>query len=248
VAQNPGVRLPAALRVGTILGSASGGRVSVKIDGATLTLPLLRGYTPTINDQVLVALQGRRGFILGALGTAPVAPPAPSVIVSPPAEDPTVAKPRTGSTVFKPTSSGSYRNGSWRGDTNDLYQGDWSGRGINTGAAFYGNGPHGLAPAVCTGVRVKLLREDGGVYGGVSPTLKLWQEKARSGAPNERRSTGGPSLSIGESSTFTLPDAWGQELIDGTAGGIGCKVAGSSPYVHLNGPTMAVVIDWRKDA
>lgn len=236
------------LAVATAQGAAAGGRVGVLLDGALLTVPVLRGLAPAAGDQVLVTRQGRRAYVIGLLGTAATGSAASSTRLAPPPEDPTPTAPRTGSTVFKPTSTGSYRNGSWRGDTNDLYQGDWSGRGINTGAAFYGNGPRGLKPATCTRVRVRLRRESGGSYGGVSPTLKLWQEKARSGAPNELRSTGGPSLSIGESSTFTLPDAWGQDLIDGVAGGIGIKVGGSNPYVHLDGPYMAVLIDWRKDA
>lgn len=241
-------RHPTDLAVATALSAAAGGRVAATLDGSNVTIPILRGLAPAAGDQLLVTRQGRRAYVIGLLGTAATGAAPVSTRPPPTADDPTPAAPRTGSTVFKPTSSGSYRNGSWRGDTNDLYQGDWSGRGINTGAAFYGRGPSGLKPATCTRVRVKLLRQDGGVYGGVNPTLKLWVEKARSGAPNEKRSTGGPSLSIGESSTFTLPDSWGQDLIDGTAGGIGIKVGGSSPYVHLDGPSMAVLIDWRKDA
>jgi hypothetical protein len=237
--------------VGEILAAPSSGRVSVRVDGATLSLPIVRSYTPTVGDECLVLMRRHGGFVIGAPGTAP---PAANVVPSstaqapPPADDPTPSRPKYGSDVFRPTSTGSYRNGSWRGDTNDLYGGDWSGRGSNKGGAYYGKGPRGLRGATVTRVRVKLRRQDGGVYGGVTPTLRLLAESSRSGAPNDVLSTAGPSLSIGEAVTFTLPDAWGQRMVDGTAGGIGVWSASSSPYVHLDGPSLSLLIDWKRSS
>ena len=42
-------------------------------------------------------------------------------------------------------------------------------------------------------------------------------------------------MEVGEVRTVSLPTSWGQKLVNGTAGGIGIHVAGSSPYVRLAG-------------
>jgi len=231
------------IRVGEVTTTASGGKCSVRVDDQTLRLHVLRGYTPTVGDEALVAVRGANGYVFGALGTAPPAP-APARDASdkpPPPEDPVY-----GADVFKPRQTGSYRGGSWRGDTRDLYQGDWTGRGVNQGAAFYGNGPRGLRGATVRRVRVTLKRNSGGSYGAVRPTLRLIAEKARAGAPNYIDNTLGPLLKIGERQTFTLPDSWGAQLIAGTAGGVGIYVAGASPYVALEGSAMSLRIEWKK--
>jgi len=152
-----------------------------------------------------------------------------------------------GSDVFRPNSTGSYRNGSWRGDTPNLYQGDWSGRGVNTGAAFFGRSVKGLRGVTVTRIRVRLKRLEGGAYAATAPTLHLFSENGRtSGGPTTVTSTAGPALRIGESRDFTLPDTWGSQLVAGTAGGVGIRVAGSSPYVQIRGASLALLIDWRK--
>lgn len=230
------------VRVGEITAGASGGKCTVLVDETALKLHVLRGYTPTVGDEVLVILRRGQGYVLGALGTAP---PAPRV-TSPTDVAPPPTSLQTGSTVFRPTSTGTYRGGSWRGDTRDLYQGDWTGRGVNRGAAFYGNGPRGLRGVTVTRVRVTLKRLSGGSYAAQSPTVRLIQEKARAGAPNYIDSTGGPSLRIGQSKTFDLPVAWGTQLVAGTAGGVGIYVGGSAPYVALDGGPMALRIDWKR--
>lgn len=238
----PGLRL----RVGEVTAGLSGGRITVLVDESSLKLPSVRGYTPTVGDQVLVLLRGQGGYVVGALGSAPPPPPAPEDPVNPwkppPPEDPV-----KGSDPFKPVFTGSYRGG-WRGDTRNLYQGDWSGRGVNTGAAYFGLGPRGLRGATATRVRITLERLSGGIYGGQSPTLRLLTDKKKpAGAPAEvGPSTAGPSLDIGERRTFDLPVAWGQSMIDGNSGGVGIRVAGSSPYIQLNGARIVLRIDWRK--
>lgn len=241
----------AQVRVGEVTAAASGGLVSVLLDDAVLSLPVIRGYTPQVRDECLVLMQQAGGFVVGALGTAPRAAPVPGEDATknePPPEDSTADKPIKGSDVFRPVYTGTYRSGSWRGDTSSLYQGDWTGRGNNTGAAFYGKGPRGLRGATVTRARVKLKRLAGGTYGGVSPTLHLWSQQTRpGGSPTSVDSVSGPNLSIGESTTFQLPDTWGQRMVDGTAGGVGIRVGGSSPYVQLaGGGAIALLLDWRK--
>jgi hypothetical protein len=235
--------------VGVILAAPAGGRVSVRVDGATLSLPLIRSYAPTVGDTCLVLRRESSGWVLGALGTAPPAAPPPTTNVPPPvADDPTAAKPRTGSDVFVPTSSGTYRDGAWLPDTVDVYQGDASGRGLNYGAAYYGAGPNGIRGATVTRARLRIRRQVGGSSFPQAPTLRLLTGTVRpAGAPVSSSSTPGPALAAGEETTYDLPTSWGQALVDGTAGGIGTWVdPDPNPYIRTDGPTLAVLLDWTR--
>lgn len=53
-------------RVGTVTGT-SGTKVIVTVDGASLTLPRLATYTPTLGDVVQIAYPPARPFVLGKI-------------------------------------------------------------------------------------------------------------------------------------------------------------------------------------
>ena len=236
------------VRVGRILAAAAGGKVSTSVDGATLSLRLLRGYTPTVGDACLVLRREGSGFVLGALGTAPASTPPPTTNVPPPVADvATVAKPRTGSTVLVPASSGTFRDGVWL-ETADLYQGDASGRGLNYGAAYYGPGPAGLSGATVTRARLRIRRQAGGSSFPQAPTLRLLSGTVRpAGTPVAVASTAGPSLAVGEETIHDLPLTWGQQLVNGTAGGVGIWVdPAADPYIRTDGPSLSVLLDWTR--
>ncbi len=250
------LRHPTYTRVGEILAAPAGGRVSVRVDGAILSLPIVRSYAPTIGDQALVILQRRKGYVVGALGTAATGTAPVSTRPAPTPDDPTVATPRTGSNVFKPTWSGYLRAGTWIKNNGDLWQGDPNGRGRMFGAAFYGGGPFGLRGSVCTRARVRLTRMNGGSQ--AAPTLRLLTEKSLpAGTPTIAATQVGPSLYPFTQSydpnvriapvtvTYALPTSWGQDLIDGVRGGIGIWVAADTPVIEL--APIDLLLDWRKD-
>lgn len=171
-----------------------------------------------------------RLWILGTFGEQ-VAVPEPPDPDDPdagqPPEEPTVTTVR-----LNPTATGTARGGSVRPDTQDLYQGDWTGRGINAGMAVYK--ARQLSGTVLS-AKVRIKRLDGGVFAAEAPTLRLMTQDSLVGNPTWQDSKVGPALKAGETATVGLPDAWGQALIEGTAGGIGIYVPSTSPYVHLAG-------------
>lgn len=239
-----GVRNPSTTLLGWVVSSTST-TVTVDLGEQTVTMPKVRDYaSPAANDVVLVIKTGRLLYCIGAVNAAPVVkPPADPEVPPPPASN----EVRTRS--FRPVSVGTYRGG-WRGDTGDVLQGDWSGHGVNQGAAYYGSGPAGLTGTAVSGtVRVKRLA--GGVSAPQSPTFRLLDHKRRpAGAPSFSDTFAGPAIAIGDTRAVALPTAWVTALINGTAGGIGIGVAGSSPYIRLAGrgawaPSFELTIKWK---
>lgn len=231
---------------GTVTSAPPGSQITVSAAGVSYTLPFLGSYTPVVNDSVAImwGASGEGGVVLGKCGTiaAPAAPAAPS---TPPPPPPMAS---SGTARISATDSCQYRGGQWgaAGDRN-VYQGNW-GWGDNTGAWFYGNTPHDtLAGRTITGLRVRVSRRSGGVYGAQAAHLYRHTSTSRPGGDVSR--VDGPtdvSIGIGESAWVNLPAAWGQAIVD-SGGGIG--VAGS-PYVVLNGidadPESGLLeLDWR---
>lgn len=240
--------------LGRIL-SRSGTRVVVEIDGEPLpTMELARHLhgdtSAAAGDACLVATVHGARYVVAVLGTAPAPPPPPP---PPPdsAEDETVVQPKappvvTGSTPVTPVWTGTYRAG-WRSDTADLYQGDWTGRGVNVGAAYYGSGF--TTWGELRAVRVHLRRKPGaGVNASQAPTMALLAGGRRpSGAPSVLATAPGPGLRPGGSASFTVPAVWLPRLASGEAGGIGCTTGGSrAPYIALeaSGAGMTATADW----
>ena len=252
--------------VATATTSVSGGAVLATAAGITITVRVTTGLSPAQGDRILVV---RHGSVYWGIATIPAPPTVtPTPVAAPdtapdtgdtaPAPKPTVT---TGTLTCVPTATACYRDGSWRSDgdpTNsfDLYQGRYSGSsfGRNTGCAFYGSKPHTLNGATCTKATVKLKRLSAGDFAARAVTLRLVSQTSRpSGAPTLNESTGGPSLKIGDTSTFTLPNSWGQALIDGSRGGIAINVGSDDPYIHLAGrgswsAAMTLTISWRRSS
>jgi hypothetical protein len=250
---------------GMAVSSASGGACLVDIAGTTVTARVALALTVATGNLLLLSRLGSTYYVTNVLPPAPVvAPAAPPPPDSPPVDTgdtPPPSKPTTttGTLTCVPTVTACYRDGSWRSDGDpvnsfDLYQGRYGGSsyGRNTGCAFYGSKPHTLSGATCTRATLKLKRLSAGDFAGRAVTLRLVSQTSRpSGSPTLNESTTGPSLGIGDSTTFTLPTSWGQSLIDGSRGGIAISISSDTPYIHLAGrgswsAAMTLSLSWRR--
>lgn len=220
--------------VGPVLATAtatkSGSTVTASIAGITVTVQVARDLTVAAGDVLLVQRVGSQWVavcrMFAASTTLPDADPVPT-------PNPGTV---TGSLTVSPVETRSYRNGGWRTDNTDVYQGQYGGNGNHTGAVFYGSKPRSLDGATVTSATVQVRRDRGGTYAAQSTTMRLVTEATRpSGAPTLTSSTTGPSLAVGSSTTFTIPTSWAQSIVDGTAGGIGFYDADGSPYVVFAG-------------
>ena len=233
-------------RTGRITAWTSTTRLAT-VEGIPAPVPALRHVTSiAVGDTAVVIQQGGQAWLVGVMG---VEPPPASPVVPPPSEDqdvvitPPAPPPATPVTIqLRPTFSGSYRAGAWRGDTSDLYQGDYTGRGINTGGCWWGPLPSSILSAT-----LRLERGDAGAGAATAPTLCLLAGVARpGGAPTIRASVAGPALARGRGTDWAVPAAWISQLAAGTAGGIGCTSGGSrTPYVSLlaSGVGMTLAIE-----
>lgn len=252
---------------GTALTAVSGGACLVRVGGIQITARVATTLTIAAGNILLMARLGSTYYVINVVPAAPTTTPStPAPADSTPADTgdaPPAPKPttRTGTLTCVPTATACYRDGSWRSDGDpinsfDLYQGRYGGSsyGRNSGCAFYGSKPHTLSGATCTKATVKIKRLSAGDYSARSATLRLITQTSRpGGAPAFNESTSGPSLKIGDTSTFTLPVSWGQALIDGTRGGIGISVSSDDPYLHLAGrgswsAAMTLTISWRRSS
>lgn len=226
----------------------AGDTVTAWINGAVVTVKCARDLVPAVNDVLLIDRAGMFWTAIARLGTAAVTPadgngtapdPKPAVV--------------TGGSNFGPIETRSYRNGGWRTDNDDVYQGQYGGGGNHTSAAFYGSGPRSLAGATVTGAYITVRRKNGGgITAAQSTTLRLITEATRpGGAPTLGASTAGPALAWGQSTAFTIPTAWAQSIVDGTAGALGFFVPGGSPYVIFDGrggygPSFTLTMSWSR--
>lgn len=235
-------------RLATALAAKSGSTVSADIDGTTTTIQVARDLTVASGDVLAVFRFGSQWFALARAFTAATTIPLDND--PPPPPKPTVV---TGTTTISPVETRSYRSSGWRTDTTDVYQGQYGGWGNHTGVAFYGSKARSLDGATVTGATVRIRRPNkGGAAAAQALTLHLVTQATRpGGAPTLGSSTSGPSLKWGETETFTLPDSWGQALVDGTAGGLAVYEADGSPYVILSGrsswsPAFTITLNWTR--
>jgi len=246
--------------------ASSAGACVVNVRGIDVAARVTTGLTVAAGDGLLLLRSGSAYWVIAVTTPAPAVPPTPAPAPDNPPDtgDPAPApKPvtTTGTLTCVPVSTACYRDGSWRSDgdpTNsfDLYQGRYGGSsfGRNTGCAFYGGKPHTLNGATCTKATVKIKRLSAGDFAARAATLRLVSQTSRpGGAPTLNESTSGPSLKIGDSTTFTLPTSWGQSLIDGTRGGIAINIGSDSPYIHLAGrgswsAAMTLTLYWRRSS
>ncbi|MBQ1042361.1 hypothetical protein KBX03_07565 [Micromonospora sp. C72] len=218
------------------------------INGVSTTIGKLAHVTAAVNDVVLVTKVGPMWWAVGKAYTAP----APVENDTPPDPKPVVT---SGTLVISPVETRSYRpTWGWRTDNDDVYHGEYGSNGNHTGCAFYGAKPRSLAGATVTRATVKVKRPagTGSTYGAVSTTMRLLTNSTRpSGAPTLSSSTTGPTLAAGDSTTFTIPNAWAQAIVDGTAGGIAFYSAGGSPYIIYAGrgkwsAAFTLSINWQR--
>lgn len=189
-------------------------------------VPVLRHVTAiAVGDTAVVQVEGGQAWVIGVLGIAP--PPAPETR-PPDVAPPTVPPTGPTSVTLRPSWSGSWRGGAWRSDTSDLYQGDYTGRGINTGGCWW-DLPAGVTSAVLTTVRGQ-----GGAGAATAPTMALLAGSGPAGAPAILATAAGPALLRGESADWVVPVGWIPQLASGAAEGIGITSGGSkTPYLVL---------------
>lgn len=212
--------------------AVSGSTLTVKLlDTAdALTVLALVGPAYAVNDIVVVARDGSSSFVVGRLAAAAAS------------ADPDPAPTPDGSTTARtvtvlPATTGTWRDG-WRsGD--DVRQGDWnSGYGINTGAAFYGRQLRSLNADLSRprSAVLRYRRGTGGVFGAQTPTFWTLSQSVRpSGAPTRLSSSSGTAVAVNRSASWSVPGAFLDALLSGSAGGLGIHVSGSSPYIVLDG-------------
>jgi hypothetical protein len=146
--------------------------------------------------------------------------------------------------TLTPSVTDTYRGG-WRSDTNNLYQGDWTGRGINTGFAGFGAKIVGLRADTTRSriVRVQARRLSGGVYAAVTPTWWTTSQGSKpAGNVTRLNADAGTSLTIGETDSFDLAATLRDQLLVGTARGLAIFVSGTSPYCQIEGASLRVLV------
>lgn len=231
----------------TATAAKSGSTVTAIVNGVVTTVQVARDLTVANGDVLVVQRIGAEWFALGRVFTAATTVPGDNTS----APDPNPGT-KTGTLVVSPVETRSYRNGSWRTDNTDVYQGEYGGWGNHTGCAFYGTKPASLTGATVTSATIRVRRERGGAYAAQSTTMWLVTQATRpSGAPTLGSSTGGPSLAVGGETTFSVPTSWAQSMVNGTAGGLAFYEADGSPYVVFAGrgtwsPAFTLTINWRR--
>jgi hypothetical protein len=237
--------------LGAVLATAttikSSGTCSAIVNDVTTTVQVARDLTVAVGDVLILQRVGSQWFALGRAYTA--APAGVENETAPPPKPVTTS----GTLVVAPVDTRSYRNGAWRTDNTNVYQGQYGGGGNHTGAVFYGTKPRSLSGATVTSARIRVRRSaGGGIIAPQSTTMRLVTQATRpGGAPTLTSSTSGPSLARGASSTFTIPDAWAQAMVNGTAGGLGFFDSDGSPYVIFDGrgswgPAFTLSISWTR--
>jgi hypothetical protein len=230
----------------TATAAKAGSTVTALVNGAVTTVSVARDLTVASGDVIIVTKVSAQWFALGRGYTA--APTSPINQPGPPAQPTGV----TGALVVSPVETRSYRNGAWRFDNTTVYQGQYGGAGNHTGAVFYGSAPRSLSGATVLSAVVQVRRESGGAYAAQATTMRLMTNSTRpAGTVTLTSTTAGPSLAVGRSTVFTIPTAWAQSIVDGTAGGLGFFDASGSPYVQFAGlgdwgPAFSLTINWQR--
>jgi hypothetical protein len=217
------------------------------IGGTLVSVQVARDLTIAVGDVCLIVRVGSQW-----LATARLYPAAPAAVDLPPAP---VPKPSTitGRLLVPPVETRSYRPAGWRTDVDDLYQGQYSSEGNHTGCAFYGTKPRSLVGATVTSATARIRRRAaGGQSAARDVTLWLVTEATRpAGAPTLTSTTAGPSLRWGDSVSYTIPTAWAQAMVDGTAGGLAVFESDGDPYMILDGrgrysASFTLTINWTR--
>jgi hypothetical protein len=230
------------------LTAVSGDKLTANINGIVRVITAARGLVTGSGDVILVHRYGQL-WIASARVYSSAVTELPPVLID---LDPNPAT-ISGVLTITPVSMGTwYPVAGWK--DLQIWQGKHNAAAENaTAAVYYGDKPAALAGATVTGARLEQL-VGGSHTPATTATLRLLTEKARPvGAPTLGASTTGPPTP-NESSypiSFTVPTAWGQAMVDGTAGGIGMYSATGSPYVTYLSRTYfpaawTLVLDWTR--
>jgi hypothetical protein len=233
---------------GVALGAKSGGLIAVNVNGVIRNIQAARDLVVGSGDVVLVHRFGALWAASSRLFTGAVSEmPATIAELDP---NPTVV---TGQLAVLPVYTGTYLSTGWLSDQRLVYQGVKYGRPNATGAMFYGAKPASLAGATVTNATLqRIVQIDGSSGAAVPGTLRLVTETAKpSGAPTLTSTTAGPSTRTGDDISFTIPNAWAQAMVDGTAGGLAFYDADGVPWLQYGGrdlyPTaFTLLIDWSR--
>lgn len=237
-----------AVLLATATASKSGSTVTATVNGITTTVQVARDLTVASGDVLLLNKVGPQWFAVCRVYAA--APAAPSNDTPPNPKPPSV----TGNTVFAPVETRTWRDSSWTATGDDrVYQGQYGGYGLNTGCVFYGSGPRSLAGATVNSATIRVKRVKGGAFAAATATMRLMTQRTRpAGAPTLTSSTTGPNLAVNATNTaFTVPTAWAQAMVDGTAGGLAFYDADGSPYMKFAGlsdgvSAFSMTINWTR--
>lgn len=220
---------------GVVRTVVSQNRLSVELAESTepVTIPAV-GSSPAylVNDLVLVARDATGPVVVGRLGSVPP-PDSSAEVTAPPVAPPSAKTAR--SKVVLASSTGSWRaDTGWRGD--EVRQGNY-GYGLYHGAAYYSRQLVGLGASLShpRSAVLRYTRETGGVFAAQAPTVWTLAGFSRpAGAPTRLTSAGATAVAVGRTATWELPPGMLDELLDGTAGGLGIYIPGSSPYIVLS--------------
>lgn len=228
--------------------TVSGSTCTADINGVDTVIQVARGLVVAVGDVLTVSRYGSTWVANSRLyAVSPVV--IDPVNQAPPTKPTTV----TGRTSFSPFETRSYRSSGWRTETTDVYHGQYGGWGNHTGCAFYKRAPRSLDGATVTRATVKARRPSGtgGSYAAGATKLWLISNSVRpAGAPTIIGSdTSGPNIGAGQTATVTIPDSFGQALVDGTAGGLALFDSDGSPYTIFAGkgtwsPAFTLTLDW----
>lgn len=234
---------------GIALGAKVGSKVNVRIGKTTVSVEVLRDVTVANGDIVLMeTVRGKRYVIGRCLTAAP--PEAPeSKTDHDPAPKPKVI---TDTTNVVPVTTRTYLNGRWRFDTQDMWQGNFSG-GNNIGVAFYSNQMKQFKGATILKAWLNVTRMPGGSVTDQTATLWTVTEKNRpSGAPTLSGSFTGPTLGVGDSNPdFVVPNSVITSMANGTYGGLAVYDDDGSPTMRFAGvgtysPAFTLTVTWKR--
>lgn len=232
---------------GVALSSKVGSIVDVNVNGAVRSVQVARDLVVASGDVVVIHKFGSLWAATARLYAA-ATPETPPIYTDLDPNPATV----TGTTVVQPEVTQTYLAGTGWSTAMDVQQGVHGGFGNATGCAFYGTKPRSLTGATVTAARLERIHRLSDPGAATGSTMWLITEATRpSGAPTRTSSTTGPSTVRGTSTSFTVPTAWAQSIVDGTAGGIGFHNVGGSPWVRFAGrndlpPAFTLVIDWSR--
>lgn len=228
---------------GTCTAQAAPNITVALVGGRTITCPYV-GTIPATSANVVVwwTVDGPVAAALSATPTtpsgAPSNPGSPSV---PPAST-------TGLIVARPTLVQTARGGAWRTDgraQTGAIQGHWTAPGSSTqdstGYAMYGSQCAKPNATINGTPFISVYRPNLAIGPGGAATVhfRFHTAKSKPAAPPPLTSTivTGPDLGRGAKARFALPQAVGQDLLDGVIAGVAIYFAGTADYCFLSGPT-----------